>query len=71
LPLAKQAPADGPIVAIMLVNDDLGGVPIQFQYVGNGLGDRLDQTAAFLQGPALGDMNSYKWHVCLLGRPAL
>jgi len=66
LPLAQQFAAEGPVVAVMLVDEHLGRAALQFEDFRDGIGDGNRQSTALFEGTAPGDMDGDKWHVALL-----
>jgi hypothetical protein len=62
VPLAQQLTPDGPILAIMLVDQDLSCALLEFEDFGHGIGDGRDKATALFQGSAPGNMDSDKRH---------
>jgi hypothetical protein len=62
LPIAQQLAANRPVITIMLMDQDLGGIAVQFQDFGHGVRDGHGQAAAFFKGSTPGNMNGYEWH---------
>ncbi len=49
----------------LLVDKHLGRAALQFEDLGDRVGDGLDQPAALFQRPAGGDMDGYEGHATL------
>ena len=66
--IAHKLAADCPIVAVVLLDEDLRGTAFEFKNVGHSVGDGGDEASALFQGTAPGDVHGDKRHEFLPSR---